>query len=152
MQTESLAVERLFRNRYNSVLGGEKKRVAFQSKPPLGLVFIHWVENTMQVESLQPLVLCILIDCHQTMFTLGHAFIHLRKEGNFIQNKPLPQRGKWFDLVWSLGNTLETIGVHWALCNIAAHLPWYNIVLGWKKAKVVFRFNPPLWLLFLRLV
>ena len=75
VQKDPLAVEQLIRPRYNIGLGGKKARVAFQSKPQLGLVFIHWVQYILQVGSFQPLVLCPLWDGHQVIIALAQYML-----------------------------------------------------------------------------
>ena len=61
-------------------LGGKKRKVAFQSKPTLGLVFHLWVEYMLPGGHFQTPVLWSLWDCPSS---LSAAVSYLWKEGIF---------------------------------------------------------------------
>lgn len=125
--------------------------VSFWSKPPLGLVFIHWVQYTSQVGIFQPLVLFSFLDCHQMMFTLFPyvlLFPACDKKAFSYQIRLLHKR----EHVLSGFQAIETSckqPVHTELLAVDGLIPRrYYTALSGKMARVVFWSKPPLRLVF----
>ena len=133
--------------RYRRGLRGKKARVAFPSKHTLGLVFIHWVQYTLQGESFHTLILCILWDCHSAPLVpsgLVLIFPCLWKEA-FSCHISLLHKGEH---VWSAFQAMETPCTkpvhreHWAAHWLFS--PRNRRGLGGKKAGVMFPRKPSL--------
>ena len=65
------AAKWLHSHRDRRLLGGKRARVAFQSKPTLGLVFHHWVEYILPGGCFQILVLWSLWDRNLVLISLA---------------------------------------------------------------------------------
>lgn len=61
---------------YNRTLGWNKAGVALWRKPLLGLLFLHWVQYTLQVGSFKHLVVWSWCDGHQAIIALPHYVLH----------------------------------------------------------------------------
>ena len=62
-------LEQLHWSHYKWAIGGKKVSVVFHCKPPLGLMFLHWVDFTLNIGSFKPPDSCHLWD---TIWQLPH--------------------------------------------------------------------------------
>lgn len=72
---EHLAVQGLLGTSYRRHLGGKQARDDFPSKPAYGLLFIFWVQHTMQGGSLNMLYLWTFWDCHSVLIFLAGSVL-----------------------------------------------------------------------------
>ena len=131
--------------RHRRGLGGKKYRVAFQSKPTLGMVFHHWVEYMLPGGCFQTLVLWNWWDHHQNFIALAHyllLFSVCERKLFSSQIQLLHTR----EHIWSDFQAMETPWTqpgsreHWAAKGL--HCPRHRIGLGRKKSGWLSRENP----------
>ena len=107
-------------------LGGKKTRVVFLSKPTLRLVFIHWVEYTLQWGSFHTLVLWHLWYHWSALITIAHCmllFPNCEKMEFSWQKKVSAHRRTHLECISSDGNSLHLTSVQRALGSTLANLP-----------------------------
>ena len=134
--TEHLKGELLHWHCFKRGLGGKKARVAFHCKPPLNLVFLHWMEFTLKVWNFKPLVLCHLLDCYIGLITLAWVLCPIWQI--FIP-KNLFQKGEH---IWNMFQAPEANCKHVVPTELLAgekvHWPSYKQGLGIKMARLLF--------------
>lgn len=124
----------------------------FLEQTAIGLVFVHWVEYTLQIGSFQPLAFCHLWDCPQAIIAIGgyvQIFACLWKEGTFIPIHASPENRTCLGVFKST----EPLAHTYCTQNLAVehiNIPSCNRGLGWKKARVSFWSKPPLELVFIQ--
>lgn len=140
---------------YNTGLDGKNARVAFRSRPPLGVVFVHWVQYTFQVGSFQHLVVWSWWDCHQVIIAQACYVLILRpsEKKAFSCQIRLLHKGEHIWVGFKPLKMLNKQAVHTESLPVLGLIwPWYNTGQGGKKARVAIQSKPPLGLMFVHQV
>lgn len=144
--TEHMADEHFHRHSYKWGIGGKNASIAFQRKPPWGLVFFHLVEHTLQVGSLKPLVLCLFWDFYEALFALTSlcsAFSFFVTKAPFLTYHSSPERRPW-EWISSYRSPLQTPSAQRPFCRGLFHWPNWKRIQDSKKERVPFYWKPPL--------
>lgn len=138
------------------VLGGENASLLFHCKPPMELVFFHWVEYTLQVWTLKPLVLCHLWDCYGVLIALVIALFAamplLGKQKIFLQKSDFPDSRTCLGWVLRYWSQLPKPSAQRAFGREELHQPSYKRRLCMKRTRVAFHCKAPFGLVFIHWV